>query len=542
MRPSVVLLAAGAFVLAAAGCRSSVVSIPVLLDESERSPRESRIAEALREAYDARYDEALRSIDAIAAEDPDDPDADLARAHVHLLRALLSGDASGDDSNTRALAAAAEAALLKAERRLDRDGSDRKALRDRGYARSYAARAQFLSGNSIRAVFGSQGGAADLAASLRGAPDADADPFLFIGFFHYMAGLAPPIVRAVSSLLNVTGDCDLGRAEIEHAARHGFLYRDEAALTLAFIGLLDREADYERSLDLLSDLVARYPMNAGFALVLHLAQRRAEDYEGAEATLRSLLARDPETLEPSIVLGTRVLLAALVAEKNRLGEAEETLESILALEGKAADRVRGRAALALGLVAERRGDRARAVALYEEARDGIESAFQWDRDDLRREVEWRRKAPISRDEIELRFVAGEERRGDAESTLAAAAAMRARLAEEGRLGGESDGELFFREARAALALGDVAAADLSFRAAAACEGAAARVRGAARYDLGRLLLSQGRPELGRAELASLVDAPLRDADVRSRSRARNLLLLSSSAEVLAAPAEFEGSR
>jgi tetratricopeptide (TPR) repeat protein len=514
--------------LLALSCRSSVVPIPdgATAAAKERSPREILFVEAFHDAYSARYDDALAAIDRIAADDPTDPAPDLARAHVQCLRALLSGDIFENDPSVRSMAAAAEAALAKADARLALNPDDALALRARGYARSYIARVHVITGSTLKAVFHAQGGAADLAASLRGASAAEmeADPYLFLGFFHYMAGLSPALVRAVGSVLNLTADCDLGRKEIEYAAAHGFLYRDEANLTLAFISLLDREADYERSLSLLRDIRRRFPDNPGFALVLYMAQRKADDYDAAEATLREVLAADPAKTPEPIRLGSRVVLAGLLLEQNRFDESEAMLRSLLGEESATSDRVRARLYLGLGQIAERKGDRGRAEAMYREAEASIATALRWDQDALKREVKTRLGKPWTTDEIELRFIAGEDLRGLPASAVALANRMADRLAAEGRADGEAAAEVRYRRGRALAKLSRHAEAETDLRAAAASEAATPRVRGAARFELGRSLVGAGHAREGREELESLVAADSEKTDEKSRSLARHYLL------------------
>jgi len=507
-----------------ASCRSSVVAIPGGSDAIQRSPREVRLVEAFHDAYAARYDDALASIDRLANEDPSDPAPDLARAHVHCLRALLAGDVFANDANVSAMAEAAESALEKAEARLAANPDDRLALRARGYARSYVARVHVITGSALKAVWHAQGGAADLATSLRDAPDAsvEADPFLFLGFFHYMAALSPALVRAVGSVLNLTADCDLGKRELEHAAANGFLYRDEANLTIAFISLLDREADYARSLEILADIRRRFPDNPGFALVQFMAQRKAEDYAGAEATLRGVLALDPATTPEPILLGARVILASLLAEENRFEESEAMLRDLVAEEGDSAERIRARLFLGLGQVAERRGDRAKAEALYREAEESIPIALRWDQDSLKRDVKSRLEKPMTPDEIELRFISGEELRGDPASAVALADRMRARLEAAGEGDGESAAEASYRRGRALARLGRHAEAEADLRAAATSESATARVRGGARFELGRSLFVAGDEKAGREELEALA-ADSGATDDKSRSLARRFL-------------------
>lgn len=514
--------------LLALSCRSSFVPIPDdLAGMSRATATEMRLVAAFHDAYAARYDEALLAIGRLSEERPDDPEPDLALAHVQFLRALLAGDIFADDPNVRAMASSAERALDKAEALLAADPGDVRALRARGFARSYVARVHVITGSTLKAVWHAQGGAADLAASLRASAekDRDADPYLFLGFFHYMTGLSPALVRSVGSVLNITADCELGLEEIEHAAAHGVLYRDEAKLTLAFISLLDREADYARSLELLHDIRRRFPDNPGFALVLFMAQRRMEDYASAEATLRDLLARDPASTPEPIRLGARVVLAALLAEENRFDESESLLALLLDEEGDAAERVRSRLHLALGLIAERRGNRAEAEALYREAEAAIAKALRWDQEQLKRDVKARLEKPLSSDEIELRYILGEELRGDPASALALADAMAARLEREGRGRGSDpeSAELLFRRGRALAKLARRAEAETELRAAAEAKAATAKVRGAARFGLGKLLVDSGRSREGRDELEALVRADSESTDLRSRSLARRFL-------------------
>lgn len=527
--PALLVLAAClAPALLALSCRSSRVPIPDEFALANRpSASEERLVAAFHEAYAARYDAALEEIDRLAAENPDDPEPDLARAHVECLRALLSGDILADDPSVRSMTDSAEAALAKAEARLAADPADVRALRARGFARSYVARAHVITGSTLKAVWHAQGGAADLAASLRATAEEerDADPYLFLGFFHYMSGLSPSFVRAVGSVLNLTADCDLGLREIEHAAAHGVLYRDEAKLTLAFLSLLDREADYARSLDLLLDLTRRFPDNPGFALVLFMAQRRVEDYAAAEATLRRILARDPASTPEPIRLGTRVVLAGLLAELNRFDESETILASLLEERSESAERVRARLHLALGSIAERRGDRAGAEALYREAESAIANALRWDQESLKREVKSRLEKPLTPDEIELRFIQGEELRGDPASALALADRMADRLAGESAPDDPAAAELRYRRGRAAAKLGRREEAEADFRAAAGASSATAKVRGAARFELGKLLVEAGRSKEGRDELEALTRADTESADLRSRSLARRWLLV-----------------
>ena len=89
-----------------------------------------------------------------------------------------------------------------------------------------------------------------------------ADAYVSIGMYNYVVGKLPPAVKIVMLLGGVRGSKTEGLKQLEKAAEHGLLAREEATVILVL--LYDREKQHDRALKLLQKLSAKYPGNPVF--------------------------------------------------------------------------------------------------------------------------------------------------------------------------------------------------------------------------------------------------------------------------------------
>ena len=197
------------------------------------------------------------------------------------------------------------------------------------------------------------------------------DAYFGLGLYHYYAAIAPRAARILSMLMFLPGgDRAGGLKEMEQTRSKGILLRGEADYQLHLIYLW-----YERqpatALRLIEALRSRYPMNP--TLHLRLAEVQSSyirDHRAALQTYRAML---------DAVRAGRIAMPALSEIYARLGLAQESaaicdngaaieqLNAIITLKPVAPYAALARAYYQLGLVHDRGGRRADAIAAYRRA-------------------------------------------------------------------------------------------------------------------------------------------------------------------------------
>ena len=197
------------------------------------------------------------------------------------------------------------------------------------------------------------------------------DAYFGLGLYHYYAAIAPRAARILSMLMFLPGgDRALGLKEMEQARSKGILLRGEADYQLHLIYLW-----YERqtttALRLVEGLRARYPNNPVFYLRLADVQSSyARNHHAALQTYRSMLdaARAgriavPATSEVYARLGIAHEMDALCDG----AAAVEQLNAVIALKPSSPYAALARTYYQLGVVHDRAGRRADAIAAYQRA-------------------------------------------------------------------------------------------------------------------------------------------------------------------------------
>jgi tetratricopeptide (TPR) repeat protein len=203
------------------------------------------------------------------------------------------------------------------------------------------------------------------------------DAYFGLGLYHYYAAIAPKVARVVGWLLFLPGgDRKGGLQEMQQSENRGMLMRGEADYQLHLIYLWYEHRPMD-ALHLAEGLQSRYPHNPLFAL--RVAAIQSEYFHNTQASLQAYRA----LMEAS--RDRRVGYSAIAEVNARLGMAEqldllcdstsaiEQLRAVIALEPAAPYAARARAYYQLGIVYDRIGRRAEAVAAYRSALAAIPS-------------------------------------------------------------------------------------------------------------------------------------------------------------------------
>jgi tetratricopeptide (TPR) repeat protein len=198
------------------------------------------------------------------------------------------------------------------------------------------------------------------------------DAYFGLGLYHYYAAIAPRAARILSMLMFLPGgDRTGGLKEMEQTRSQGLLLRGEADYQLHLIYLW-----YERrqatALRLIEGLHTRYPTNPVFAIRLADVQGNyMRDHRAALQTYRSMFAaaRADRLAVPAISeIQARLGMAQEMGALCDSAGAVEHLTAVIARKPAAPYAALARAYLQLGVVHDRAGRRADAIAAYERAR------------------------------------------------------------------------------------------------------------------------------------------------------------------------------
>ncbi len=197
------------------------------------------------------------------------------------------------------------------------------------------------------------------------------DAYFGLGLYHYYAAIAPRAARILSMLMFLPGgDRAGGLKEMEQTRSKGMLLRGEADYQLHLIYLW-YERQHATALRLIEGLRVRYPHNPVFYLRLADVQGNyMRNHQAALQTYRSMLdaaragriANAPQSVVEAR-LGTAQELDALCNS----AEAIEHLDAVIALKPAAPYGALARAYYQLGVVHDRTGRRADAIAAYQRA-------------------------------------------------------------------------------------------------------------------------------------------------------------------------------
>jgi tetratricopeptide (TPR) repeat protein len=203
------------------------------------------------------------------------------------------------------------------------------------------------------------------------------DAYFGLGLYHYYAAIAPTVARVLGWLLFLPGgDRTGGLREMQQTETKGMLLGGEADYQLHLIYLWYEHRPMD-ALRLVEGLHSRYPHNPLFAL--RLATIQTENLHATQASLetyRALLeaSREGRVAYPAIAeVNARLGMAEQLMLLCQSAGAIEQLLAVIALEPAAPYAARARAYYQLGVVYDRIGRRAEAVAAYRSALAAIPS-------------------------------------------------------------------------------------------------------------------------------------------------------------------------
>ena len=326
--------------------------------------------EPLVKAYElileARFDEAERQLKSSCPPAPR-PACDVIGAVNDYWRLLLDPD---DTSRDAALLDRINAAVASAESWVAREPKRAEAWFYLGGA--YGTRV-LLRGHRGQYLSAARDGKR-IHDSLRLAISLDptiGDAYFGLGLYHYYAAIAPRAARILSMLMFLPGgDRAGGLKEMEQTRSQGMLLRGEADYQLHLIYLW-YERQQTTALRLVEGLRTRYPTNPVFHVRLAEVQGLyVRNHQAALQTYRSMF---------DAARAGRIAVPAMSEVQARLGMAQEMdaicdsagaveqLNAVIALKPASPYGALARAHYQLGLVHDRSGRRADAIAAYQRA-------------------------------------------------------------------------------------------------------------------------------------------------------------------------------
>ena len=198
------------------------------------------------------------------------------------------------------------------------------------------------------------------------------DAYFGFGLYHYYAAIAPRAARILSMLMFLPGgDRAGGLKEMEQTRSKGLLLRGEADYQLHLIYLW-YEKQPATALRLIEGLRTRYPHNPVFYLRLAEVQSNyMRNHQAALQTYRSMFdaARAGRIAAPALSeMYARLGMAQAMDALCDSAGAVEQLNAAIALKPSAPYGALARAHYQLGVVHDRAGRRADAIASYQRAR------------------------------------------------------------------------------------------------------------------------------------------------------------------------------
>ena len=274
------------------------------------------------------------------------------------------------DKNARAqFRDLSEIAIKKAENRLRDNDEDVEALFFLGAASGNLGRFYALENSWLKAFWLGRRGKNTLLRVVELDPDYH-DAFLGLGIYHYYAAVLPKVVRALSYIVGIHGDKELGLRELVQAATKGDLAATEARF---FLGQLyhEQERDFAASQQWFDELVVRYPGNGLFRIYHAGNNLELGRYEQIEPSLGTLIKQSFDDM-PIVESRAFYALGKTYAHTNRCSQAIEYFRRASAV-GERLEELRdwayARALLNEGECLEILGDRDAALAVYRRIRE-----------------------------------------------------------------------------------------------------------------------------------------------------------------------------
>ena len=232
--------------------------------------------------YNTNYEAAIRDFEKVAQARPDDAAAVNRVMEAYLFRELYhagalnttmySGDSFTSQKRPVDISPAARAKILElieqalkiSEARLQKNSNDIEGLYNRGVTRSLKA---VYEGIVLKAWFAALrsaiGARSDHQRVLELKPD-DTDAKTVVGVHNYVAGSLPWAIKAMISVVGLSGSRSKGLEYLRAAAYSNSGTSVDARVALALF--LRREQRYGEAMDVVKTLTAAYPHNYLFAL------------------------------------------------------------------------------------------------------------------------------------------------------------------------------------------------------------------------------------------------------------------------------------
>jgi tetratricopeptide (TPR) repeat protein len=327
--------------------------------------------EELVKAYDlileARFDEAEQQLKSACPPAPQ-PACDVIAAVNDYWRLLLNPE---DTSRDAALLARISVAIRSAEAWVAREPKRAEAWFYLGGAYGTRVLLRGLRGQYVAAARDGK----RIHDSLRLAISLDpslSDAYFGLGLYHYYAAIAPRAARILSMLMFLpAGDRAGGLKEMEQTRSKGLLLRGEADYQLHLIYLW-YEKQPMTALRVIEGLRMRYPTNPVFNLRFAEVQGNyIRNHQAALQTYRSLLEEARAGRMAAPALSEVYARLGMAQEMDALCDsagAVEQLNAVIALRPAAPYGALARAYYQFGVVHDRAGRRADAVAAYQRAR------------------------------------------------------------------------------------------------------------------------------------------------------------------------------
>jgi tetratricopeptide (TPR) repeat protein len=374
---AVVILAAGA--LAAAEVRE-----PQGAAAPSKDPESVRlISAAFQASYNLNNDKALELARRAVAMDPQNSRVQRGFASILWLDLLFKrgattsdhylGDATTseirlpppDPAHAAEFHKALETAIAIAERKRREDPNDLNALYDLGAA--YGLQASYTASveGSLTGAINSARRANEALSTVLEREPTRASAGVIIGTYRYVLATQFILWRAISRLMGFRPSKESGIALLETAA-HDPLSRVDAKTALIII--YSRESRHSEAMRLARELAAELPENRLFVLEAGSAAIRAGRAQEADQILTKGLADFAKDTRPKIPGEHALWLYKRgLARLNLNRPADAQLDLGRALELKPEPWVRGRILVAIGKLADLRGDRNEAKTRYNQA-------------------------------------------------------------------------------------------------------------------------------------------------------------------------------
>jgi tetratricopeptide (TPR) repeat protein len=253
--------------------------------------------------------------------------------------------------------AKADAILNKKETR-----NDVQALYAKGVAKGTLAAFEAVAKKSYLAALSAASDAKDLHEKVLKQDPKFTDARLTIGLYKYAVGSIPAVLRVL--LWARGGDKPGGIADVSAVAKGGGVASTDAKMLL--VVLYNREKQYNKSLETLTELHKRYPRNYLLEMSGAAVHSRLEHYDQSIATYKTVMEkidsrRDGyERLEAPKVL---LLMAAANKDGKNLTESRRIWNQVIT-DRRSTDTDKGNARLWLGITYDAEGQREKALEQY----------------------------------------------------------------------------------------------------------------------------------------------------------------------------------